>query len=283
MTRRVIEVFRQGRVGADGLSNLVGVEMVGVDTSVLNADSGKVYRCTAALTLTLPSATSDGWSLMIDAVGGDVVMSSPMTINGLASVILEQGSSAQLYSDGTSIYALYFFNDPAGGTSGVTGQISWFGMETPPAGWAAGVGADVSRAAYPELFARFGTLHGAGDGSTTFGTPLLIGRHIEGSGAGNAVGAFLSATIEEHVHGPGDLSGGTSSVSNHNHNNGSGSAINHTLAGGPTVVTTGYQRDSTGQAGGHSHSVTITGGATGAYGGVKTRPDSLFLLGCYKY
>lgn len=115
MSRRIVEVTRQGRVGSDGLSNLVGVVTTAVDASVVNADSGKAYRCTAALTLTLPAATSPGWSLLVEADGGDVTLASTMTVNGSASIVLADGTSCQLYSDGSAIFALFFFSD-AGGT-----------------------------------------------------------------------------------------------------------------------------------------------------------------------
>src|SRR5262252_8056489 len=41
-----------------------------------------------------------------------------------------------------------------------------------------GQGQNVSRTTYPELFAAYGTLYGAGDGLTTFGVPDLRGRVI---------------------------------------------------------------------------------------------------------
>lgn len=112
MTRRVVEVFRAGRVGSDGLSNLVGVTTVSADASVLNEDSGKAFRCTAAMTLTLPAATSSGWSLMVDADGGDVTVSAPMLVDGAASVLLQDGNSLFVFSDGTTMFARYYARAP---------------------------------------------------------------------------------------------------------------------------------------------------------------------------
>lgn len=51
--------------------------------------------------------------------------------------------------------------------------------ELPPLSiWADG--RNVGRTAYPRLFAKWGTRHGAGDGTTTFGMPDLRGRSLIG-------------------------------------------------------------------------------------------------------
>lgn len=109
--RRVVEVTRRGRIGSDGQSNLVGVVSTAVDATVLNEDSGKAYRCTDDLTLTLPPATTVGWSLIVDADGGDVTLSAAMTINGAASLVVSDGNSCLVYSDGSAMYARFYFAD----------------------------------------------------------------------------------------------------------------------------------------------------------------------------
>jgi len=48
---------------------------------------------------------------------------------------------------------------------------------------------DLSRVAYPELFALWGTTFGVGDGSTTFGTPKVEDRFIRILGSGGGVDA----------------------------------------------------------------------------------------------
>lgn len=53
-----------------------------------------------------------------------------------------------------------------------------------PAGFLACDGSEVLRADFPELFAVIGTLHGAGDGSTTFHLPDYRGRFARGVDAG---------------------------------------------------------------------------------------------------
>jgi microcystin-dependent protein len=100
--------------------------------------------------------------------------------------------------------------------------------------WAPCDGSARSRSAYPELFSKLGTIHGVGDGSTTFNLPDLRERFVMGAGAGTrAVGSKnpTSATattdvqgthahtvsgrvldvqhLPPHQHGPGDLGGST--------------------------------------------------------------------------
>jgi microcystin-dependent protein len=61
-----------------------------------------------------------------------------------------------------------------------------------PNGWLLCQGQLVSRAAFPGLFAAIGTLHGAGDGSTTFALPDCGGRVTVGT---EAVGTRLTVAI----------------------------------------------------------------------------------------
>ena len=61
------------------------------------------------------------------------------------------------------------------------GTVEYFATATPPAGYLKADGAAVGRETYPDLFAAIGTTFGAGDGSTTFNLPDLIGRFAQGS------------------------------------------------------------------------------------------------------
>ena len=54
------------------------------------------------------------------------------------------------------------------------------GSGTAPAGWFICDGHEVSRAAYPALFAAIGVTYGDGDGSTTFNLPDFRGRFLRG-------------------------------------------------------------------------------------------------------
>lgn len=62
------------------------------------------------------------------------------------------------------------------------GCILDYAGSTPPAGWLVADGRLVSRVTYSALFAVLGTTWSAGDGSTTFGLPNLVGRSGVGPG-----------------------------------------------------------------------------------------------------
>ena len=64
----------------------------------------------------------------------------------------------------------------------VVGMIADFAGPTPPSGWLVADGRLVSRTTYSKLFAAIGTYWNAGDGSTTFGLPNMIGRSGVGPG-----------------------------------------------------------------------------------------------------
>jgi microcystin-dependent protein len=56
-----------------------------------------------------------------------------------------------------------------------------------PDGWLMCDGSDVSRADFPELYATFQSMYGAGDGVTTFGLPDCSGRTLVGTGTADQV------------------------------------------------------------------------------------------------
>lgn len=68
-----------------------------------------------------------------------------------------------------------------------TGLISPFGGTTAPTGWLLCQGQAVSRTTYASLYTAIGTTYGAGDNSTTFNLPDLLGRAPIGSGTGTGL------------------------------------------------------------------------------------------------
>lgn len=108
------------------------------------------------------------------------------------------------------------------------GMISPFGGSSAPTGWLLCDGAAVSRTTYAALFAVIGTTYGAGDTSTTFNVPDLLGRVPMGAGAGTgltsrSLGAELGVesvtlTAEQsgspsHDHGVTSVGGGAHTAS----------------------------------------------------------------------
>jgi microcystin-dependent protein len=61
------------------------------------------------------------------------------------------------------------------------GTIAPFGGGTVPEGWLLCDGSTVSRSTYSSLYEAVGTVHGQGDGSTTFHLPDLRGRFLRGA------------------------------------------------------------------------------------------------------
>ena len=94
-----------------------------------------------------------------------------------------------------------------------------------PAGWLRCDGSEVSRTTYSALFALIGTTFGAGDTSTTFNLPNLVGRAVNGAGTGSGLSTYavgdqtgeeshvlLTAELPSHTH----AVNGTSSAPNTN-------------------------------------------------------------------
>lgn len=160
------------------------------------------------------------------------------------------------------------------------GLVGHFARSSAPTGWLKANGAEISRAAYAELFAAIGTTFGAGNGFTTFNLPDMRGEFIRGwddsrgVDGGRALGSRQSGEIQQHSHGASSVSAGAHSHSGtaqsggtHNHSATTGAAGAHTHAA------------ATREAGSHSHTqrlaVNNSSGsdgnyATDGYGGTKT-------------
>ena len=76
-----------------------------------------------------------------------------------------------------------------------TALYGFLDTEEVPSGWLLCNGAAVSRTTYANLFAKLGTKHGAGDGSTTFNLPNLNGRFLEGTTNVANVGKLIEAGL----------------------------------------------------------------------------------------
>ena len=74
------------------------------------------------------------------------------------------------------------------------GTVIYSASSTPPEGYLICNGAAVGRTTYPDLFDAIGTTYGAGDGSTTFNLPDLIGRVAWG---GATPGQYLKAGLPD--------------------------------------------------------------------------------------
>jgi microcystin-dependent protein len=157
-----------------------------------------------------------------------------------------------------------------------TGSIIIWSTNTPPSNWLLCNGATVSRTTYATLFSVIGTTYGAGDGSTTFVVPNLMGRVPVGRDAnqtefdtlaetGGAKTVTLAITnLPAHTH------TGTTNSDTHSHTGTANSAGAHTHkydTGGSVPRAAGTQdgvagivntrEDTTESAGSHTHSLSI--------------------------
>jgi microcystin-dependent protein len=160
----------------------------------------------------------------------------------------------------------------------ITGEIKCVAFLGEIEGWLDCDGGLSSRTEEADLFARIGTLYGAGDGSTTFARPDFRERTPVGYKTGSAEFGTLGAThgvkkhqlseaeLPAHVH---DNSHNHSSGGSHNHNGDMRAftdiGSNKTIAPGGDGATPGYDVANTSNPGGeHSHSYSGNTGSAGS-------------------
>lgn len=165
------------------------------------------------------------------------------------------------------------------------GEVTHFAMSTPPPGYLKRNGAAVSRTIYSALFAKIGTLYGAGDGRTTFNVPdsrAVFDRGLDdsrGVDAGRELGSDQESGNLFHTHGATTTTGGarthTTTVPRELVSGDVGANINAVLGDtaqdGTNVLTSSSHA-------GHTHAVTVN-----SSGGTESRPFNTAFLACIKY
>jgi len=146
----------------------------------------------------------------------------------------------------------------------LTGAIMYFATSNAPTGWMKCNGAAVSRTTYAKLFSVIGTIHGAGDGSTTFTLPDLRGEFLRawddsrGVDSGRSFASAQTHAMEQHYHG-------------------TGSSVTYSGGGAAAMTSSGTQLR-TGAFDRYSGNiVSATADA------LETRPRNIALLACIKY
>jgi microcystin-dependent protein len=110
-----------------------------------------------------------------------------------AGIALVKGNATQL-SAAISALAQLAVGVPVG-------TVAMTACAIVPAGYLLCDGGAVSRTTYPALFTAIGTVHGAGDGSTTFNVPDFRGRGPLGAGAGvGLTSRALGTKLGEETH-----------------------------------------------------------------------------------
>ncbi|MCU5775137.1 phage tail protein [Erwiniaceae bacterium BAC15a-03b] len=204
-----------------------------------------------------------------------------------SGVTVMPGMVSRLYCDGANIT-----DETLSANNDMTGAVMPFAMNVAPTGWLACNSDAVSRITYARLFARIGTLYGAGDGLTTFNLPDMRGEFVRGGDGGRGVdtgrvfGSAQEGAIQSHIH-TGTTNGGgghthtatTASAGAHTHtvSGTAASAGAHTHAytawaqgyGGNRFsmddVLFGAYTNNTASAGAHTHTVSGTAASAGAH------------------
>jgi microcystin-dependent protein len=117
---------------------------------------------------------ANGTSLNVDAKGPKPILTAPGV--GLPGAVLVQGTPyAVTYNNTDGAFYLHgYFNDPY--NVPLLGGMDYWDTVTPNSSFIFPLGQAISRTTYAYAFSRWGTTHGAGDGSTTFNVPNKAGR-----------------------------------------------------------------------------------------------------------
>jgi len=165
------------------------------------------------------------------------------------------------------------------------GECTHFAMSTPPAGYLKRNGAAVSRTTYSALFAKIGTLYGAGNGTTTFNLPDSRGYFdrgwddSRGTDTGRVFGSNQDSANLFHGHIASAVSGGA-----HTHTTTlpreyvpptSSSDVNAVYGDQTSEGTASINTSSSGT---HTHVITVNGA-----GDNESRPVNTAFLACIKY
>lgn len=195
-------------------------------------DNVSLIRCTQAITITPDAASVLGaWMAVIRADGGDVTINPGQPINGQDLLVVPNGYSAFLYSDGSEFFAMLVFSQlPASVKAFPTGTKMLFQQTSAPVGWT-----KQTSAAYNDASIRLTTGSVGTGGADAFTT-------VFGAGKSTAGHALTIGELPPHNHDSQvDQVGGVSSV-------GGGQTIVYARGFG-TPFTTG----NTGSGQSHTH------------------------------
>lgn len=242
------------------------------------ADGSVVTGKIAASAVTTPKIADDavttpkiaGAAVTEIKIATDAVSATKIAANAVTTAKILDGN-VTLAKLSAALQATIDAIDPAD-------AIIMIGGSTAPAGWGLCDGSAVSRATYAATFARIGTAHGVGDGSTTFNVPDMRNRFPVGKGPltwSDAVaesGGSKDAALVYHNHSANTTGGGavdhlhgagsyvTTTNGTHGHGLGDGSSIPYYNPAGWATVPggggTGLSLTTFTHDGAHSHSVT---------------------------
>lgn len=223
----------------------------------------------AEIAITINPTNGDSPTLNVDGLGADPIIidtgdgNTPVP----AGALVTGGVYTLVYYNTGNTWRLKNFYQPPSAVP-IGSGIEYWGSTAPSSNFVFPYGQAISRTDYPICFARLGTTHGSGDGSTTFNLPDKRGRvsaaldNMGGSSAGRMTPPESGGVADSTSLGS---AGGTKG-----HTLTTGQMPSHTHTG-----TTGLENSSLD----HSHTYTATTSSTGAaqagadrltYGGVST-------------
>jgi microcystin-dependent protein len=192
------------------------------------ADLGNtvVFSGASAATLNLPAVATvpNGAGWLIRNAGSAALTIDPNaseTINGLSVLVVPPGMTAEALRNGAGWTAMIH------GFGRMVGEYVPLAAGTLPPLCVWPNGQNLSRASFAALFGALGTTYGAGDGSTTFGTPDIRGRGLFaldnlGGTAANRITSGVSGIAGATL----GAAGGDERIGTHGHT-GSQAAHNH--------------------------------------------------------
>ncbi len=176
------------------VASAVGADITG-NITITGGQFGGVRRITATAIVTLPAiaGVATGRTMLFkSATTGDVTLApnGAETIDGVAaSFRVPAFSQVEL----TKVASGYIITREPAAYVGELRPIA-AGVAAPN-GWARADFSTLSRTTYAGLFAVVGTVHGVGDGSTTFNVPDSRGRGLLGDGTGTVIETITAANV----------------------------------------------------------------------------------------
>lgn len=256
--------------------------------------NGHLLIANGSQDITRPRMYSTEGSVVVFAVGGKFTATSSTVT---AYLTLPSGSTSSLQGNNTrqntylqlSKVTAPTDNVVIAGVRGEIGEVIPFASEELPENFLACEGQAISRTSFDQLYDAIGTLHGVGDGSTTFNVPDLRDEFIRGAHSGRSVGATEADStavngLDVTAYSGSKTSGNVSA--NHSHYGGVASSIAGTKYGSTWDSSAAYAAVSAAAAAylaktglqdtNHTHTTDI-GHDHGMSGDAETRPQNVAL------
>lgn len=274
-----------------GLSHK-GADIASTSTVDLGAVEGLMHDITGTTTISSFGTVRSG-ILKIVKFEGQLTLthSASLVLPGSGNITTADGDVGWFFSEGSGVWRCVSYQYATNGQVPV-GSVMAFAGATAPNGWLFAYGQAVSRTTYARLFSVISTVHGAGDGSTTFNLPDLRGHVIAGkddmggvnaarltsvvssltlgAGGGSQTHTLTESEMPEHTH--------TGSVTDHSTDNGGAAGT-----GRQTPLRAGSNASGAGANNTDVGNFTLTINSTGGGGAHANVQPTLILNYCIKF